>query len=174
MLTYVGHATVLIDMDGTRILTDPVLRYQFRDQFRALRRHAPDLDLGILPSLDAVVVSHFHLDHLNPASLWLIPPETPLLVPEGGRDLLRRYHFRHVTEMVPGRSVTVGALEVTATHAEHDGRRYPWGTPMDALGYLVTGSRQVYFAGDTSLFQGMQTISEHVDVALLPAGDGDA
>lgn len=163
-LTYVGHATVLIDMDGTRILTDPVLRYQFR----ALRRHAPDLDLGVLPSLDAVLVSHFHLDHLNPASLWLIPPETLILVPEGGRKMLRRYHLRHVIEMTPGRSVAVGALEVTATHAEHDGRRYPWGPPIDALGFLVTGSRQVYFAGDTSLFQGMQTISDHIDVALLP------
>lgn len=164
VVTYVGHATVLIDMDGTRILTDPVLRFQFR----ALRRHAPDLDLGVLPLLDAVVVSHFHLDHLNPASLWLIPPETPLLVPEGGRNVLRRYHFRHVIEMAPGQSVTVGALEVTATHAEHDGRRYPWSPPTGAVGFLITGSRQVYFAGDTSLFQGMQAISDHIDVALLP------
>jgi len=164
VLTYVGHATVLIDMDGTRILTDPVLRYQFQ----ALRRHAPDLDLSILPSLDAVVVSHFHLDHLNPASLWLIPPETPFLVPEGGRDVLRRYHLHHVVEMAAGQSVTIGALNVRATHAEHDGRRYPWGAPAGAVGFLVTGSRQVYFAGDTSLFQGMRTISGHIDVALLP------
>jgi len=164
LLTYVGHATVLIDMDGSRILTDPVLRYHFQ----ALRRHAPDLDLGVLPLLDAVVVSHFHLDHVNPASLWLIPPETPLLVPEGGRNVLRRYHFRHVVEMAPGQSVTVGALTVTATHAEHDGRRYPWSPPTGAVGFLITGSRQVYFAGDTSLFQGMRTISDHIDMALLP------
>src|ERR687892_310570 len=69
--------------------------------------------------------------------------------------LLRRRGFRNVTELVPGDATRIGAVEVTATEADHDGRRWPIGPAVDALGFdLRAAGSRVYFAGDTDLFAG--------------------
>ena len=160
-ILYVGHATTLIELDGVQLVTDPLLRRQVAH----LRRLVP---LGeTLPAPDAVLLSHLHTDHLHVPSLRRLGQSVTLLVPRGAGGLLRRQGFRHVVELAPGEMTTVGELTIGAVAALHDGRRYPFGKQIAANGYTVTGSRSVYFAGDTDYFEGMNEFAG-ADVALLP------
>jgi L-ascorbate metabolism protein UlaG (beta-lactamase superfamily) len=168
-VTYVGHSTVLVDLDGLRLLTDPILRRRILH----LRRAAP-VSQAALHSVDAVLVSHAHWDHLDLPSLELLGRELPLVVPRGIAPLLRRRRFARILEVDVGGHVDVGALTVTATYAEHDGSRGRLGVRAPAIGFLISGSQRVYFAGDTDLFPEMADLAP-LDVALLPvAGWGKA
>jgi L-ascorbate metabolism protein UlaG (beta-lactamase superfamily) len=163
-VTYVGHATVLIESGGSRLLTDPLLRRRVAH----LRRMVPPPSEPDLTSPDAVLISHPHLDHLDLPSLRRLSPSGPVVVPRGWAGLARRAGLRDVEEVGVGDRVDVGAVEVEATPAEHDGRRMPFGRATQALGYLVRGQHRIYFAGDTDLFDGMGDLEEDLDLALLP------
>jgi L-ascorbate metabolism protein UlaG (beta-lactamase superfamily) len=160
-LTYVGHATTLIEVDGVALLTDPVLR----DRIGHVQRIAPPVGAELRP--DAILISHAHRDHLDLPSLRRLPRSIPAYAPPACAEVLRRER-RPVEELTPGSSVRIGELEVVATPAVHDGRRVPMGAARDAVGFLVSGSVRVYFAGDTDLFDGMRDLSAGLDVALLP------
>ena len=168
-IVFLGHATVLIELDGVRLLTDPLLR----SRVAHLRRQVPAVDPDATVELDAVLISHMHHDHLDVASLRLLGRDTPLLVPVGAGAWLRRRRFEVVTELAVGDRARVGALSVTAVQARHDGRRAA-GPRAQTLGYLArgarAGARAVYFAGDTELFAEMAEIAPRLDVALLPVG----
>jgi L-ascorbate metabolism protein UlaG (beta-lactamase superfamily) len=161
-VTYVGHATVLVDMDGVRLLTDPVLRPRVLHLRRATAPPA-----SALRGLDAVLLSHGHWDHLDLPSLERLGKELPVVCPRGIGRLLRRRRFSHVVELDENESLTIGALRVVATFAEHDGGRGPLGVQAPSFGYVVEGSQRVYFAGDTDLFDGMRELGP-IDVALVP------
>jgi L-ascorbate metabolism protein UlaG (beta-lactamase superfamily) len=170
-IVFLGHATVLIELDGVRLLTDPVLR----DRVAHLRRQVAPVEKSVLfdaTGPDAVLISHLHYDHLDLASLRLLGLDTPLLVPVGARAWLESRGFTQVTELrVGGETANVGALGVSAVEARHDGRRRPGpaGLRAAAQGYVVKGrARTVYFAGDTELFDGMSALGPSLDVALLP------
>jgi L-ascorbate metabolism protein UlaG (beta-lactamase superfamily) len=167
-IAFLGHATILIELNGVRLLTDPLLRARVGP----LRRQVPPLDRTLADAPDAVLISHLHRDHLDLASLWLLGRDTPLLVPAGAGAWLRREGFTAVRELAPGQTAAVGTLVVTATPARHDGHRHPGGRRAETLGYLVRGHASVYFAGDTELFDGMSEIASGLpgglDVALLP------
>jgi L-ascorbate metabolism protein UlaG (beta-lactamase superfamily) len=92
----------------------------------------------------------------------------PVVIPLGAARLLRRRGFSNVTEVEEGEHVDVGAVVVRATHAEHSPGRGPIGVRSPALGYVVEGTRSVYFAGDTDRFDGMARLAPSLDVALLP------
>ena len=115
--------------------------------------------------VDAVLLSHVHWDHLDLRSLELVRASR-LVVPRGAGRLLER--FEGVVELDEGEAVTIGALTVRATHAEHLARRLPFGATTPALGYLIEGSRRLYFAGDTDVFDGMRELAPALDAALLP------
>jgi L-ascorbate metabolism protein UlaG (beta-lactamase superfamily) len=162
-IVFLGHATVLIEVNGVRLLSDPLLRRGVAH----LRRQVPQVDKEMLAALDAVLISHSHQDHLDLASLRMLGHHMPLIVPAGAGAWLGRRGFTTVTELGVGDAVKVGALTVTAVEARHDGRR-PCGPRAETLGYLVSGRRTVYFAGDTELFAEMSNLSPSPDVALLP------
>jgi L-ascorbate metabolism protein UlaG (beta-lactamase superfamily) len=162
-IVFLGHATVLIECDGVRLLTDPLLRRRVVH----LRRQTPLIDRSVFAGPDAVLISHMHHDHLDLASLRLLGRDTPLLVPGGAGAWLRRRGFATVNELTVGDVLRVGALEVRAVEARHDGHR-PGGPRAETLGYLVRGRRAVYFAGDTELFEAMSDLPRPLDVALLP------
>jgi L-ascorbate metabolism protein UlaG (beta-lactamase superfamily) len=161
---YVGHATVLIDLDGVRLLTDPLLR----NRVAHLRRVVP-VDSHAIRGVNAVLVSHAHWDHLDLPSLERLGKKTPVVVPRGLGGILRKRRFESVVEIEVGETFRVGTLEVQAVPAEHEGGRLPFGAKADALGFVVRGSLSVYFAGDTDLFEGMVEIGS-TDVAFLPVG----
>ena len=162
-ITWLGHSTVLVELDGTRVLTDPVLR----DRMAHLRRTKP-ADAGMLYALDGILVSHLHYDHLDFSSLERLGRSVPVVVPRGAGRLLRRRRFEQVVEVETGEEVRIGGLIVRATHADHEGGRGFLGTEVAALGYLIRGSHQIYFAGDTDLFEGMATLAPDLNIALVP------
>lgn len=162
--TYVGHATVLVDLDGTRLLTDPLLRRHVGP----LVRHGPLPRPEVTAGIDAVLISHLHHDHADLASLRRLGRQVPLLVPRGSRGFFARHGFADPTELSPDESTPVGTLTVTAVEARHDGGRRRGAGEVQPLGFLVSGSRSVYFAGDTDLFAGMDGLAPALDLALLP------
>ena len=164
-LTFLGHSTVLVELAGLRILTDPVLF----DRVLALRRVVAGLDPSLYANVDVALVSHLHLDHFDLPSLRLLGPGVHLVVPAGAGPLVRRSGFDAVTELAPGERTRIGAVEITATPAAHGGFRPPFGPRAAAVGYrLEAGPASIYFAGDTDVFPGMAEIGRDLDVALLP------
>lgn len=165
-LTYAGHATVLAELANSRLLTDPLLG----PGILHVRRRVPVPVVADLGPLTAILISHAHRDHLDYRSLRRLPVDCPLIVPRGCGVTARRGGPREVIELDEGDRVTVGDVVVEAVHADHDGRRNPFGEPVAALGYVLEGPVRVYFAGDTDLFSGMSDLAGRVDVALLPIG----
>jgi L-ascorbate metabolism protein UlaG (beta-lactamase superfamily) len=161
-IQYVGHATVHIDLDGVRILTDPLLRNRV-----AHLRRATGVSPRSLRGIDAVLISHAHYDHLDLPSLERLGKKVPVVVPRGLGGLLRKRRFESVVEIGVGETLAIGELQVRAVTAEHDRRRGPLGASADPVGYVVAGSKNVYFAGDTDLFDAMSELGP-VDLALLP------
>ncbi|HEU5142519.1 MAG TPA: MBL fold metallo-hydrolase [Solirubrobacterales bacterium] len=164
-ITYVGHATVLVELGGARLLTDPVLR----ERVGPLRRHGAPPPPDLAHGLDAVLISHLHHDHADLPSLRQIERDAPVLAAPGGGELLTRHGFRAVTELAPGESTRIGRVTVTATEALHpSGGRFE--RDSEAVGFLLrAGGRRVYFAGDTDLFDSMEEIGgDALDLALLP------
>jgi L-ascorbate metabolism protein UlaG (beta-lactamase superfamily) len=161
-LTWLGHSTVVIDLDGTRLVTDPVLGRRVWH----LRREAA-VELRSLGALAGILITHAHFDHLDHASLRRLDRGLPVVVPRGLGSLLRRWGFARVLEVGPGDQLEVGGLPLRVTHAEHESARWPLTGRSAALGYVAEGSTSVYFAGDTDLFEGMAELAP-VDVAVLP------
>ena len=163
-VTYVGHASVLIAIDETRLLTDPLLRRRLGP----LVRHGPPPTPEATLNLDAVLISHLHHDHADLASLRQLGPDVPLLVPPGSRRFFGRHGFSSVSELAPGEAIPVGATTVTAVAADHPGGRRRFARSCEAIGFLVRGRSDVYFAGDTDFFPSMRGLDSDLDLALLP------
>ncbi|MFL5824652.1 MAG: MBL fold metallo-hydrolase [Solirubrobacteraceae bacterium] len=163
-VTWLGHASVLVELDGQRLLFDPVLR----PRVGPLTRIAPLIGPEAIPPLSAVLLSHLHADHADLPSLRRLQRRGALIVPEGAGGWMRAKGLRHLRELRAGQTAVVEGLAITATPAVHGRARRPLGPACDPVGYLVSGSRSVYFAGDTDLFEDMAELRGRVDVALLP------
>jgi len=161
-LTWLGHSTVVIDLEGTRVVTDPVLRARVWH----LRREGV-VAQEALGDLDAVLVSHTHYDHLDLRSLDRLDRNLTVVVPRGVARLVRRRGFERVFELEIGEELALGGVRIRATRAEHESSRGPLSPSTPSLGYVVEGRARIYFAGDTDLFAEMSQIAP-VDVALLP------
>ncbi len=165
-ITWLGHATVLVEVGGARLLTDPVLR----GRVAHLRRHAPTIPP---PSdVDAVVLSHAHRDHLDLPTLRALSPAPELIVaPAGVGRTLRRLTGTEVRELRTGERLDVAGAQIEAVSAMHDGRRSPVARMSESLGYVLSpaggGGPRVYFAGDTAVTDEMADLEE-IDVALMP------
>src|SRR4051812_2723174 len=120
---YVGHATVLIDVAGVRLLTDPLLRNRVAHLRRAAR-----VDHAALTGVSAVLISHLHYDHLDLPSLERLGREIPVVAPHGAGALIRRKAgVKHVLEIRPGEQIEIGGVTIRATPADHDTGRMPLG-----------------------------------------------
>lgn len=169
-ITYWGHATTLIELDGVRILTDPVLRRFLKGLRRAVEVTPVPADL--LP-LHLIAISHAHYDHLDRPSLKLLPSDIPLLLPPGHSRIARRLGFHLVGELRSGDHVRIGPVEVVAVPARHLRGRSPLNPRGTPHGFIFRGRQAtIYFAGDTGFFSGLRTIGTRFrpDVALLPIG----
>lgn len=163
-VTWAGHSTVLIELDGTRLLTDPVLR----DRVGPLTRISSPVAAGLAERIDAIVISHLHSDHADLRSVLRIGRSTPIIAPPAAAAWLARNGLHNVQQLAAGQDTHVGAIQLSATPAAHDGRRWPLGPRADAVGFVARGSQSCYFAGDTDLFSEMAQIAGPIDIALLP------
>jgi L-ascorbate metabolism protein UlaG (beta-lactamase superfamily) len=161
-IQYVGHATVFVDLDGVRLLTDPMLRNRVAHLRRATRV-SPRAVRGV----DAVLISHGHYDHLDLPSLEKLGKKLPIVVPRGLGGLLRKRKFESVLEVEAGETLSIGDVQIRAVPADHDRGRAPFGASADPVGYVISGSSSIYFAGDTDLFDDMAGLGP-VDVGLIP------
>jgi L-ascorbate metabolism protein UlaG (beta-lactamase superfamily) len=162
-ITWLGHATVLLEVAGARLLTDPLLR----GRVAHLRRHEPSAGGSVaVEPVDGVLISHAHHDHLDRPSLrTLARAETEAVVPRGTGVLLRGLPFGQVHELSAGERATIGGVEIEAVPAWHPTHRFPSRVDHDALGFLC---ERIWFAGDTDLHPDMEALHRRVDVALVP------
>lgn len=164
-IRYVGHATLRLEIDGASLITDP----NFRRRLLHLRRHGDHPEAADREGADAILLSHLHLDHTDLRSLRELGAGIPVVAPPGAAEFLGRKGIADVTELDAGDSHEVAGVRITATPAEHGGRRQPiFGHRGGSVGYEVSGSQTIYFAGDTDLFDRMGELFDGLDVALLP------
>jgi L-ascorbate metabolism protein UlaG (beta-lactamase superfamily) len=158
---FLGHATVLVDIAGIRVLTDPFLR----GRIGPLQRHGPVPDASKVQA-DVVIVSHGHRDHFDRESIDRLPGHPTILVPRGLAARMGRRTAKPVIEVAAGESVDLAGLTITAVPARH------WISPGAAraqpIGYLIDGGPRVYFAGDTGRMPDMGSIVGRIDLAFLP------
>lgn len=170
-VSWVGHATAVLDMGGTRLITDPLLR----PHAGALRRVGPAPDPRAWAGVGAILLSHLHLDHADLGSLRLLPG-VPVLAGETNSAWLRRRGLaaRPVGDewVEPAGIPSGGPVEVRAVRADHASRPLP-SRPNAAHGFLVRSPEGVvWFAGDTSLYPEMAGLADlaeaPIDLALVP------
>lgn len=198
-ITWVGHSTFLIQLDGLNIITDPVWTSQMAFQKRLA---PPGIPIADVPPIDIVLISHSHYDHLSIQTLRRLSGKRQLLVPAGLSSKLRMKGFANVRELHWWESVQIGGTRFTFVPSQHWTRRTLWDTNSSHWGGwviepekhdaavslqeetrkaaspdyserpVVSSSPTLYFAGDSGYFQGFREIGRRfdIDVAMMPIG----
>lgn len=167
-IAWLGHACFLIRWRGVAIVIDPV----FNKWIGLIPRRVPVPDLGGLGRLDAALVSHGHMDHLNSGSLRGLDPRR-IFIPAKTIGFLSSDLKERCEGVQVGAVLQVGEIEITVVEARHGGWRYPWQKGYIACGFVLSdGNRAIYAACDTAYGEHFQEIGRRwkVDQALLPVG----
>lgn len=169
-LTWLGHATVVLELDGVRLITDPLLR----GRAGPLRRRGPAPTPDQVADLDAVLISHLHHDHAELTSIRMLP-DLPLVTGRRNAAFLRKRKLQGVG-LAAGTWYDVGGsgVQVRLVRADHHARKMPH-RPNDAYGHLVrTPTRRIWLAGDTSIYPEMADLADlaggPLDLAVVPVG----
>jgi len=170
-ISFAGHASIIIKMNGQTILTDPffsgaalVVRKKVKNNF----------DFFKVPQRPVVLLSHNHYDHYDKYSIkQLAKKNAVFIVPLGLKKLTEKYGAKEVHELDWWQSVTINTIEYTLLPAQHWSRRIGqsggetlWGS------YLIQGRKTIYFSGDTGYFIGFKEFGKrwNIDYAILGAG----
>jgi L-ascorbate metabolism protein UlaG (beta-lactamase superfamily) len=179
---WIGHATVLINFFGVKILTDPVLfpRIGIRSHGLTIgpkRLTAPALEFHELPKIDVVLLSHAHFDHLDLRTLRRFDENTRVITAPKTADLLRWTRLRDITELRWGErkclNTTAGAITIGAFQVKHWGARTQRDTYRGYNGYLIErNSRRILFAGDTAMTDSFAKLPQRggIDLAIMGIG----
>jgi L-ascorbate metabolism protein UlaG (beta-lactamase superfamily) len=179
-VTWLGHSTTLIELDGATILTDPI--WSERSSPSPLigpeRFHPPPIALAALPRLDAVIVSHEHFDHLDMKTIQALAPRgMPFFVPLGVAAHLRAWGVpeAQIHELDWWQSAEVSGVRIMSTPARHfNGRGFPLREGTFWTSWSLLGPRhRVFFSGDTGLDEGFREIGRRegpFDLALFEIG----
>jgi len=173
-VTWVGHASFVVQVGGLTILTDPV--WSRRIPGFVTRYTPPGVAWSGLPRVDAVVISHNHYDHLDASTIDRLPRDTPMLVPGNLSWWFRRRGFRDITDFDWWESRRLGAVTAEFVPSHHWSKRTFTDTNKSLWGgwvLLAEGRPKIYFAGDTGYGGRFAEIAAHhpdLDLALLPIG----
>lgn len=189
--SWIGHATVLINFFGMRIITDPVLSDRIGVNVGGLftlgprRLIAPALAFDELPSIDLILLSHAHFDHLDIATLERFDRRIPVVMAKNTADVIYNLDFNTVYELDWGQWTEIDGLRIDAMEVKHFGWRYPWeedrsrgnwnGRSFNAYALMRNG-RTIVFGGDTAYhenFAALRSKSRAVDLAIMPIGAYD-
>jgi len=182
-ITWLGHSTTLIEIDGQTILTDPV----FGDRAGPLtwagpqRWYPPPIPLAKLPKIDAVLISHDHYDHLDyPTIVRMLDWQTTFIVPLGVRTHLEYWGVdpARIVEVDWWEHTRIGTVDIACVPARHaSGRHLLDQNHTLWSGFALLGEQhRVYFSGDTGLFPAMSEIGRRYgpfDVAMIEVGAYD-
>jgi L-ascorbate metabolism protein UlaG (beta-lactamase superfamily) len=154
-----GHATAVAELGASRVIFDPLLPWRARSGGR----------------VDAILVTHSHVDHLNRWSLKAIDRDTHLVVPNGCLDIVKDLGFAKVTEVTAGDQLDINGLEVQAVPTRHDNGRWRKGDKPECVGYVVgKDGIRLHHAGDVD-FSDHKVFDDigkqfAIDATLLPIG----
>jgi L-ascorbate metabolism protein UlaG (beta-lactamase superfamily) len=183
-ITWYGHATSLVEIDGSRVLIDPIWSDRCSPSRLAgpKRLHKPPVDLEDLPPLDAIVISHDHYDHLDMATIVALTRmhDAPFVVPLGVGAHLEHWNVPddRIIELDWDESATVGSLRLTATPGQHfSGRTLTKRNYTLWSSWVIAGpTRKVFYTGDTGYFAGFAKIGADYgpfDATLIQIGAYD-
>ncbi|MBU3101649.1 MULTISPECIES: MBL fold metallo-hydrolase [Clostridium] len=162
---WVGHATVVINLNDKIIVTDPVTSLNLGELKRLVK---PSINLASI-NIDYIVLSHGHMDHMNYSTLKKINKSAIVIAPKNLNIPLKILGFKNIvllnhTEIYSDRHIKIKALK-----ANHDGRRYPWGAKAESNSYIIESNlKKIFFAGDTALTDAYKDLV--ADVAIMPVG----
>lgn len=162
---WVGHATSIIKIDESVIVTDPVTS-SFIGFIR--RKVRPSKNLSNI-KIDYILFSHCHMDHLDIFSLLKLNKKAVIITAPGYKFLFKVLGFKNCYELNPGEIFDDGVIKIEAFKANHDGRRYYFIGNASSNSYKISkNGKSVFFAGDTSytpLYKGIES-----DICLMPVG----
>jgi L-ascorbate metabolism protein UlaG (beta-lactamase superfamily) len=172
-VTWIGHATFLVQLGGASALIDPVMSPKIAGFIP--RNVAPGLAWQALPKIDFVLVTHNHRDHMDAPTLARLGPDPVYVVPQGLGEWFRRAGLPRVLEMDWWQEEQVAGIKVGFVPAEHWSRRGLFDINSTWWGgyVLERGGLRVYHSGDTAWFEGFGLIGERcgpIDAAMLPIG----
>jgi L-ascorbate metabolism protein UlaG (beta-lactamase superfamily) len=170
-ITWIGHSTFFIQMNGLNILTDPVWAKWMGFQKRLTE---PGIPIKELPEIDIVVISHGHYDHLDFGSIRKLKGSPVYYVPIGLKSAFTRRGYKNVIEANWWDTFSDGTLSISFVPAQHWTRRslYDMNTSHWGGWILENGEHSVYFVGDTGYFRGFREIANRfdIDIVLMPIG----
>jgi L-ascorbate metabolism protein UlaG (beta-lactamase superfamily) len=173
-ITWIGHASFLIQTHEFNILIDP----NWAKWLKVIKRlKQPGFEIHHLPSIDLVLVTHAHFDHLDRRTLRHVAADQPIVVPIGVGSLVHDLGFHIVHELDYWQTVQLGPLKISLTPCYHWGARFLADSHRGFGGFAIAvDDRTIFHCGDSAFFPGFREIGEHydIDIALLPIGAYDA
>lgn len=171
-VTWIGHASFLVQSSQLNILVDPIWAMWLKGIKRVRK---PGIAFSALPAIDLVLITHAHYDHMDLPSLGAIAQGQPIIVPRGVGSLVRRYklNFHPIVERDWWEEYQLDGVKITATPARHWGARFVHDGQRGFGGYVVeTPCGSFYHCGDSAYFDGFKEIGQRhaIDLALMPIG----
>ena len=162
---WVGHATVVINLNDKIIVTDPVTSINLGQIKRLVK---PSLNLSKI-NIDYILLSHGHMDHMNYSTLRKINKDAIVIAPKNLRFSLKILGFKNVIILTHNQIYNDNYIKIKSLKANHDGKRYPWGASAESNSYIIERcSKKVFFAGDTAYTDEYRDLI--ADVAIMPVG----
>ncbi len=162
---WVGHATVVINLNHKLIVTDPVTSINLGQIKRLVK---PSLNLSSI-NIDYILLSHGHMDHLNYSTLIKLNKSAIVIAPKNLNIPLKILGFKNIILLTQNQIYSDNYIKIKALKANHDGSRYPWGSIAESNSYIIErDSKKIFFAGDTAYTDEYKDLI--ADVAIMPVG----
>jgi L-ascorbate metabolism protein UlaG (beta-lactamase superfamily) len=173
-ITWIGHASFLVQTHEVNVLIDP----NWSKWLKVIKRlKQPGFEIHHLPSIDFVLVTHAHFDHLDRRTLRRVASDQPIVVPMGVGNLVHDLGFHIVHELDYWQTVELGPLKISLTPCHHWGARFLADLHRDFGGFVIAANgRTIFHCGDSAYFPGFREIGDRypIEIALLPIGAYEA